>query len=126
MIGVDLFAGAGGMSLGALAAEVDIRLAVERDPNAATTYAINHPDIELFQDDIRNLTEINLEEDGDEIIVFGGPPCPASSFLAFLNLVGVWDLYQFTLSRASFFQRAFTMPGSLQKIEPRLRKSLLL
>lgn len=79
MIGVDLFAGAGGMSLGALAAEVDIRLAVERDVNAAATYAVNHPDIELFQDDIRNLTEINIEEDGEEIVVFGGPPCKGFS-----------------------------------------------
>lgn len=79
MIGVDLFAGAGGMSLGALAAEVDIRLAVERDPNAAATYATNHPDIELYPDDICTLTEINLEEDGEEIIVFGGPPCKGFS-----------------------------------------------
>lgn len=78
MIGVDLFAGAGGMSLGALAADVDIRLAVEKDVNAAATYLVNHPDIELFQDDIRNLTDINIEA-GDEIIVFGGPPCKGFS-----------------------------------------------
>jgi DNA (cytosine-5)-methyltransferase 1 len=77
LIGVDLFSGAGGMSLGALAADVEIRLAVERHPDAAATYAINHPDIPLYQDDIRNLTEINLEWDGEEIVVFGGPPCKA-------------------------------------------------
>lgn len=42
-IGVDLFAGAGGMSLGASMAGVDVRLAVEIDVNAAATYKHNHP-----------------------------------------------------------------------------------
>ena len=37
-VGVDLFAGAGGMSLGAQIAGVDVALAIENDPHAAATY----------------------------------------------------------------------------------------
>ena len=37
MIGVDLFAGAGGMSLGAAQAGIDVCLAVEADKHAAET-----------------------------------------------------------------------------------------
>ncbi len=43
MIGVDLFCGAGGMTLGAKMAGIDVMFAVEADPHAATTYAANHP-----------------------------------------------------------------------------------
>ena len=35
MIGVDLFAGAGGMSLGAAESGIDVRFAVEKDSHSA-------------------------------------------------------------------------------------------
>lgn len=43
-IGVDLFSGAGGLSLGAVMAGIEVRLAVEKDRCAAETYRRNHPD----------------------------------------------------------------------------------
>ncbi|MGA2265314.1 MAG: DNA cytosine methyltransferase [Phycisphaerae bacterium] len=79
MIGVDLFAGAGGLSLGATQAGVDVRLAVESDPHAANTYAANHPNTRLHRGDIRALKRISLSGNGEPRILFGGPPCQGFS-----------------------------------------------
>jgi DNA (cytosine-5)-methyltransferase 1 len=79
LIGIDLFAGAGGMSLGALWAGVKIQTAVEIDPHAAATYARNHPKIQLHQQDIRNVRAIRLDKGTHQTIVFGGPPCKGFS-----------------------------------------------
>lgn len=79
LIGVDLFAGAGGMSLGAMFAGIRIQLAIEKNPYAAATYAHNHPEIQLYQRDIRKLREIPLDRGKHQTIVFGGPPCKGFS-----------------------------------------------
>ncbi len=42
LIGIDLFAGAGGMSLGASLSGIDVQFAVENDPWACRTYRRNH------------------------------------------------------------------------------------
>ena len=42
-IGIDIFSGAGGLSLGAEMAGFEIRYAVEKDKSAAATYRHNHP-----------------------------------------------------------------------------------
>jgi DNA (cytosine-5)-methyltransferase 1 len=79
MIGIDLFSGAGGMSLGAHIAGIDIRLSVESDKYACETYAHNFPWTTLFSDDIRKLTEISMDLSGRPLILFGGPPCQGFS-----------------------------------------------
>jgi len=79
MIGVDLFCGAGGMTLGAKMAGINVVFAVEADPHAATTYAANHPDVLLFNRDIRKLQQIPLCPWRQESILFGGPPCQGFS-----------------------------------------------
>jgi DNA (cytosine-5)-methyltransferase 1 len=79
MIGIDLFSGAGGMSVGAMAAGVDICIAVEFDSHAAETYRANHPSVNLIQDDIRNVTNLSGYQFDDEVVVFGGPPCQGFS-----------------------------------------------
>ena len=78
-VGVDLFAGAGGMSLGANMAGVDVRLAIEKDSHAAATYAHNHPGTRLIVDDIANVDKINVCKRGKTSILFGGPPCQGFS-----------------------------------------------
>jgi DNA (cytosine-5)-methyltransferase 1 len=80
-VGIDLFAGAGGMSVGAIAAGVDVRVAVEIDKFAGITYKANHPQTLLFNSDIRKV-KINgyCRTDKHDIkIVFGGPPCQGFS-----------------------------------------------
>lgn len=83
LIGIDLFAGAGGMSLGARQAGVEVELAVEFDPHAAATYAVNHRTTQLFAEDIRALKTPDLapwKSASDRLIVFGGPPCQGFSW----------------------------------------------
>jgi DNA (cytosine-5)-methyltransferase 1 len=81
MIGIDLFSGAGGMSLGAKYAGIDVQIVVESDPNAVETYKCNHqPKICLHNDDIRKYSPIPLENPNKEqVILFGGPPCQGFS-----------------------------------------------
>lgn len=79
-VGVDIFSGAGGLSLGAEMAGVEVRFAVERDESAAETYRYNHPDTTMLCDDIHNINPLEyLNENDDVFIVFGGPPCQGFS-----------------------------------------------
>lgn len=81
MIGIDLFAGAGGMSLGARQAGVDVQIVVEADKNAAGTYFRNHkPKYGIFADDIRKFNKVDLDKKANQqLILFGGPPCQGFS-----------------------------------------------
>jgi DNA (cytosine-5)-methyltransferase 1 len=80
IIGIDLFSGAGGMSLGAKEAGIDVRLAVENDFFACETYRHNLPNTALFDKDIRLLTEQSFGlPSKSNIILFGGPPCQGFS-----------------------------------------------
>lgn len=79
MIGVDLFCGAGGMTLGAKLAGIKVVFAVESDPHAAETYAANHPKVKLFRNDIRKLKKIPVCADNVQTVLFGGPPCQGFS-----------------------------------------------
>src|SRR6185295_16864626 len=81
LVGIDLFAGAGGLSLGAESAGIRVALAVESDPHAARTYRFNHPATPIFVGDIRTLTSSDLRGigRGARTIVFGGSPCQGFS-----------------------------------------------
>jgi DNA (cytosine-5)-methyltransferase 1 len=83
MIGVDLFCGAGGMSLGATQAGVDVVLAVDSDRNATATYSANHPSTVVLTEDIRRLTRkriLKLLAGQSVDVIFGGPPCQGFSY----------------------------------------------
>ena len=72
--GIDLFCGAGGMSVGAMRAGVDVKIAVEIDKFAAKTFNANHPKTDLFNSDIRKFKP--KKNNGNALkILFGGPPC---------------------------------------------------
>lgn len=80
-IGIDLFAGAGGMSVGAIAAGIDVRVAVEIDYSACVTYRANHPNTLVLNQDIRKV-KINgscRASKNNIKIIFGGPPCQGFS-----------------------------------------------
>lgn len=79
MIGIDLFSGAGGMSLGARMSGIDVQIVVENDKYAAETYLANHtPKISLFNNDIRNFKYLPISRK-KPLIIFGGPPCQGFS-----------------------------------------------
>lgn len=79
MFGIDLFSGAGGMSLGAEAAGIEVVFSVESDRHAAETYSHNHPGVELFASNICTLEKIGIGRRTRPLVVFGGPPCQGFS-----------------------------------------------
>ena len=81
MIGIDLFAGVGGMSHGAISAGIDVQLVIEADQKAAETYQLNHqPSVNLFNNDIRKFSFQKLDRaNHEQLIIFGGPPCQGFS-----------------------------------------------
>jgi DNA (cytosine-5)-methyltransferase 1 len=80
MIGVELFSGAGGMSLGAEMAGVEIKLSVEIDIYAAATFKQNHKNAAVLNQDIRQIKNLDTKGKKNEPkILFGGPPCQGFS-----------------------------------------------
>lgn len=82
LYGIDIFSGAGGLSIGAEMAGVQIMFAVEKDKYAAETYSFNHKNIPVICEDIHNINPLQYIkpiEANDQLIVFGGPPCQGFS-----------------------------------------------
>ena len=85
-IAVDLFAGAGGMTLGFEQAGFDVLASVEIDPIHCATHEYNFPMwtaicasvTEISGDDIRQRSKIG---DREVDVVFGGPPCQGFSMM---------------------------------------------
>jgi DNA (cytosine-5)-methyltransferase 1 len=76
--GIDLFASAGGLTLGLKAAGVVTVCAVEVDPYRVQTFSTHTPGAQLLSGDIRGL-DMALYN-GVAHLVYGGPPCqPFSS-----------------------------------------------
>lgn len=78
IIGIDLFSGAGGMSLGAELAGLHVKYAVEKDVYAAQTYQFNHPNTTMLNVDIREITTTPDFKDSITVL-FGGAPCQGFS-----------------------------------------------
>src|SRR5207248_4975187 len=78
---IDLFAGCGGLTSGLRAAGFDVLAAIEKDGNAAETYKANHPNVKLFENDIRRvspkrvLRALGLREGETLDLIAGCPPC---------------------------------------------------
>lgn len=76
---IDLFSGCGGLSLGFLKAGYEIVKAVEFDKEIANSYKMNHPEIEMIVDDIRNVDNENVFKKNMADVIIGGPPCQGFS-----------------------------------------------
>lgn len=76
---IDLFSGCGGLSLGFIKDGHTILKALEYDANIAQTYKLNHPEVDVIVDDIKNVDTTNVFVKGDADIIIGGPPCQGFS-----------------------------------------------
>lgn len=77
---VDLFAGAGGLSLGFMQTQkYDIKVAFENSPYMQDTYRINHPGVEVQGDVCTADYDAIKKKYGEIDVVIGGPPCQGFS-----------------------------------------------
>ncbi len=79
-IGIDIFAGAGGLSLGAEWAGIAMTHAIEISPYPAATYQHNHPNTIVLRDDIQKIDTSSIKTGKQELfVIMGGPPCQGFS-----------------------------------------------
>lgn len=82
---ITFFAGAGGLDMGIHDAGFDVRMSLEIEEKYCETLRLNHPDWNVINEDIMNLTaadvlELSNLEDGQEIdLIAGGSPCQSFS-----------------------------------------------
>jgi DNA (cytosine-5)-methyltransferase 1 len=85
-VAIDLFAGAGGMSLGFEQAGFDVAAAVEIDPIHCAVHKFNFPQTTVIPRSVADLTAKEIRRasrlEGRQIdCVFGGPPCQGFSLI---------------------------------------------
>lgn len=127
---LDLFAGAGGFSLGFRQAGFEIARAVENFRPVAASYAENFPDVRLDDVDIQKLS---IRDPYD--VVIGGPPCePYTSATAdrapnpldrlYKNKIGGLVLHFIRIVK-EVHPQAFVMENVVQVAEGPLRNALI-
>lgn len=85
-VGIDLFAGAGGMSLGFEQAGFDVVAAVEIDPVHCAVHKYNFPNTAVIPQSVEGLSGAQIREaagigDIEVDCVFGGAPCQGFSLI---------------------------------------------
>lgn len=83
---IDLYAGVGGLSLGAIRAGFELSLAVEWDKDAIKSHKVNFPNCNHLEDDISTISGKKLLEEaglteGELDGLIGGPPCQGFSVM---------------------------------------------
>ncbi len=77
---IDLFAGAGGLSLGFMQTnKYNIKVAFENNPDMQATYRANHPNVEVLGDVCKADYKEIQKKYGTIDVVIGGPPCQGFS-----------------------------------------------
>lgn len=78
--GIDIFSGAGGLSLGAGMAGIRVKTAIEINKSASQTFLRNHKGAQVLQGDIQGLDPHDLHDEEHPIfVIMGGPPCQGFS-----------------------------------------------
>lgn len=97
LIAVDLFSGCGGLTQGLKRAGFRVIGAIDNDPLSVETYRANHPEVFVFEADIREVSVVSFRKrlglrKGGLDLLAGCPPCQGFSTLRTLNgTVGVED-----------------------------------
>ncbi|EBW3405477.1 DNA cytosine methyltransferase, partial [Salmonella enterica subsp. enterica serovar Typhimurium] len=90
MKAIDLFCGAGGLTVGLKMAGFDVISAIEKEAIVSETYNFNHPDVNLITEDIRVVSPVELMrklkiQQGELDLLAGCPPCQGFSSLRTKN-----------------------------------------
>lgn len=114
MKAVELFAGAGGLSLGLERAKFFPLALIELDKNAAETLKLNRPHWNVINEDIAKISPLNLEKFlgiscGELDLLSGGAPCQAFSYAG--KRLGLED------ARGTLFYHYAIF---LQKLQPKI------
>ena len=110
---IELFAGPGGLALGLEKAGFDTIGLIEIDKNAADTLKKNRPEWNVINDDVANISSLDLERyfkipKGELELLSGGAPCQAFSYAG--KRLGLED------ARGTLF---FHYAVFLQKLQPK-------
>lgn len=76
-IGLDIFSGAGGLSLGAEMAGIDVKYAIEINKSAAQTFRKNHKGAEVICNDITKLSPKEIVGDNKVLLLWAVPRAKA-------------------------------------------------
>lgn len=128
---IDLFAGAGGLGLGACQAGGDLRLSVEMDPICCQTLQSNHDafqtsygkvlqaDItELSGQELRDISEISSN---DTLMIVGGAPCQPFSKASYWTDSGEESRYRQARARGETVDK----PTESPEARPDQRRTLV-
>jgi DNA (cytosine-5)-methyltransferase 1 len=90
VLAIDLFSGCGGLTLGLKQAGFKVIGAVEIDPLSVETYKVNHPEVHVWETDVRLLGMEEVKrvlgiEKGELDLLAGCPPCQGFSAMRTLN-----------------------------------------
>lgn len=94
MNAIDLFSGAGGLTIALKESGFDVILANEINHRFAETHSYNFPEIPMIEEDIKELTPSKIHEfirDKTVDLIVGGPPCQGFSIFGkrrFVNTQG--------------------------------------
>ena len=126
---VDLFAGAGGLSLGALAAGVDVRLHLDNDADSCATLRANADtwgNATILEGDVREVTGGRIRREmglgpRDPLLVIGGAPCQPFSKAAYWTEAGEEAAYR----RARAAGLRVLRPAAPTDVRPDERRDLV-
>ncbi len=109
---IDLFAGAGGLSLGAFRAGFNVACAAELDKHAIETHSYNFPSVKHLQIDLsttssNDLLSLAVLQNKDIAGIIGGPPCQGFSSMGHGQVDDI---------RNSLFIRFFQFVSEIQPI----------
>ena len=125
---IDLFAGAGGIGIGANLAGGDLRLSVELEPICCQTLRLNHKHHPgaVIEADVSTLSGAELRAragltKADPLIIVGGPPCQPFSKAAYWTDPGNDSRYRRARARGVELDR----PAPITKARPDDRRDLV-